>query len=399
MRYYRGTKPVIIYAQDNVDDIREYVVSNYGRIKYELPFINALCVEIPVEKIQKIEKNPRVVLVSWDAEVSKLENINFEEVFDSDANFKSDTYTLTDQALLKENYDISFCEAQKLPCKGQGEGVCIAIIDTGVNPHYDLVKPFNRILAFKDFIGDKETPYDDDGHGTHVAGLAIGNGYSSGAEKLGSAPLANIVGLKALDKLGNGLTSDILAAMQWVITNKNKYNIKVVNLSLGITVSNNPFEAITEPLLLGANALVENDITVVTAAGNAGPSKSSITSPGISPMVITVGSISTNKKEPHVASFSSRGPSPFGLHKPDIIAPGVELVSLDNSTGKKYVSQSGTSMSAPIISGMAACLYSKYPYLTPKKVKNILTSLAEPLEGETQNSQGYGYLCPDMTHF
>jgi len=359
------TKPLIIYSRKTIGEIRQCILENYGHIKYELPFINALCVDVPEEKVEKIKNHKRVALVSDDAEVTKL------PVF------------LEKSRIVPEPKPPPLSNTgRRFPL--QGEGVAIAIIDTGVSPHYDLIKPFNRIVAFKDFVGGIALPYDDDGHGTHVAGIAAGNGYASGKKYIGTAPDANIVALKALDSHGSGNTSDILAAMQWVLYKKNMFGIKVVNLSLGIVSTKDA----VDPLLLGANALVKHGMTVVTAAGNSGPHKGTITSPGTSPFVITVGS--ANKTLDGIPDFSSRGPTPSGLHKPDVVAPGVDIISLDAKTRKQYVSQSGTSMSAPSVSGIAACLHAAFPRFGPSQVKKIILKSASPLKKQDRNVQGYG---------
>lgn len=265
-------------------------------------------------------------------------------------------------------------------------------LGAGISPHYDLVKPMNRIVAFKDLLANKEMPYDDDGHGTHVAGLIAGNGYTS-CKYIGTAPCANIISIKALDDSGNGTESDILAALQWIINNGRLYNIRVINLSLGVKVEP---DNEGDSLVKGANAAVRHGYTVVTAAGNNGPGKCTINSPGISPMVITVGAADMTKFDESgnikVASFSSRGPTFSGIIKPDLIAPGVDICSLDAKNPKNYSIQTGTSMSAPLVSGVAACLYASNPCLTPAQVKRILLREAIPLKNEDRCAQGCGLL-------
>lgn len=400
MRNTKGTLPVIIYSRKNIKHIRQCIIENYGKIKYELPFINALCVEVPERKLSSIKGNSNIALISMDAEVSKL--------------------PMYDKILFKNSFlSVGKNIAKHINAKktvfsttSEGEGVTIAIIDTGISPHYDLIKPHNRIVAFKDFLNNSLVPYDDDGHGTHVAGLAAGNGYMFGGsdivqavrslyhEKssslvcLGPASKANIAALKALDANGNGNTSDILAAMQWVADNHRKYNIKVVNLSLGIDAANFDIDGdgindIDDPLVLGANALVNMGITIVVAAGNSGPMPGSITSPGTSPMVITVGSIDSQGEVP---DFSSRGPTSDGSPKPDLIAPGMDILSLEAGTNKRYIRQSGTSMSAPVVAGAAACLHSSNPKITPAQVKAFLMSKAVPQKEIDRDAQGAGLL-------
>lgn len=356
------TRPFILYPKKHIEDVRDCVLENYGYIKYELPFLNALCVEIPEQRISTIRANRRIAMMSEDALVSKLSE--------------------------DQETDFSQQKTRKPLRSSKGEGVGIAVIDTGVAPHYDLIKPFNRILCFKDFVNKRETPYDDDGHGTHVAGIALGSGFVSN-ECTGSAPMAGLVALKALDSEGNGNASDILAAMQWIYEHHKDYNIRVVNLSLGVTPSK---DLLVDPLVLGANALVCAGICVVTAAGNSGPGRGTITSPGTSPLVITVGSCDDQGA---IASFSSRGPTASGKIKPDFLAPGVEISSLSAENPKTYISQTGTSMSAPFVSGIIANYCCLHPKTQPSAMKKILINYANPIKKTDRNTQGYGLLFKD----
>lgn len=354
MEYEKGrSRPFILYPRRNITDIRSCVLENFGRIKYELPFLNALCVQIPEEKVQNIKTNRRVAMMAEDAAVSKLP---------VESPFPGGVFPLRRKSGL------------------HGDGVSIAIIDTGVAPHYDLTRPFNRIVCFRDFINGRVLPYDDDGHGTHVAGIALGNGYSSG-KYAGAAPKASLVSLKALDREGSGNISDILAAMQWVWDNHHLYNIRVVNLSLGISPS--PQSQI-DPLVLGANALVCQGICVVAAAGNGGPGKGTITSPGTSPLVLTVGSCDDHYR---MADFSSRGPTPTGFPKPEVLAPGIDVVSLSAENLKGYLAQTGTSMSAPYVAGLAAGYFARHPQAHPLEVRSVLlTSSASAVSPATAYS-------------
>lgn len=365
--------PVIIYSKSTINEIRDCIIENYGQIKYELPFINAVSVEIPKEKITKLAGHNMISSISEDAIVSKTPiNPRARSVKATCGNFE-------------EDLDRLYGSTER------GKGVGVAVIDTGVSPHYDLIKPRNRIIAFKDLLSNRDIPYDDDGHGTHVAGIIAGNGYTSG-KFTGTAPCANIIALKALDDSGNGTESDILAALQWIVNNGHYYNIRVINLSLGIKVDS-PYD--DDPLIKGANAAVRYGYSVITAAGNNGPGKCTINSPGISPLVITVGAVDLKHSEDgqiKVANFSSRGPTLAGDTKPDIVAPGVDICSLDGKNPKGYAIQSGTSMAAPVVSGVAACLYAMRPDLTPAQVKQIIVQDAMPLKREDRYAQGRGLL-------
>lgn len=372
-----GVFPVIIYAKGDLSEIRECISEHYGRIKYELPFINAAAVEISRERLLEVARYQTIRLIADDALVTKTRaggSPPSRRVYLSG-------YTVRQ----KRKKDALFY-------KRRGEGVGIAVIDTGISPHYDLIYPENRIAAFKDFINNRAFPYDDDGHGTHVSGIMAGNGYAS-QKYIGSAPYADLISIKALDSDGNGNTSDILASFQWVLDHRTRYNIRVINLSLGIA-ADTPYA--DDPLVKAANAVVKSGITIVAAAGNNGPSRRSINSPGISPYVITVGAADFSKAASgggiRVADFSSRGPTAEGLPKPDVLAAGVGIHSLDYRNPKGYAVQTGTSMAAPAVSGVAACLYALKPELSPMQVKRIITRSAFPIKAESRSAQGCGLL-------
>lgn len=213
-----------------------------------------------------------------------------------------------------------------------GKGITIAVIDSGIYPHPDFLNADdkkNRILDFVDFVNNKRVPYDDNGHGTHVAGDAAGSGLMSDGIHKGSAPEASIVALKALSGSGSGSTSNIIKAIQWCIQNKEKYNIRVINMSLGHTAQKDYFN---DPTNMAVKAAYESGIVVVAAAGNEGPDPQTIGAPGDSPHAISVGAADDyntprDKTDDTIADFSSRGPTVGGLMKPDMVAPGEAIVA------------------------------------------------------------------------
>jgi len=211
--------------------------------------------------------------------------------------------------------------------KTTGKGISIAILDTGVAPHPDIE---NKIVAFKDFVNDKEAPYDDNGHGTHVAGDAAGTGVSSGGKYKGTAPDASIVGVKVLNNDGGAKVSDIIEGIDWVIQNRDKYNIRIINMSIGVPSAGFQFDPIDKAVERAVNA----GIVVVAAAGNEGPKMGTIGgAPGNSPLALTVGAIddknTIDKSDDEIAPFSSRGPTMDGITKPDLVAPGTNIISLN----------------------------------------------------------------------
>lgn len=275
----------------------------------------------------------------------------------------------------------------KLHKKGiVGSNITVAVIDTGCFSHVDFFVPRNRVLFFKDFINGKKVPYDDNGHGTFVCGVLGGNGVASGKRFCGVATDCNLVVLKALDKLGQTQATTILDAMQWILDNKEKFDIKVVCMSFG----SEPLKT-NDPLMKGAEVLWDNGICVVAASGNDGPEFGTIKSPGASPKIITVGSADDAHKKDSisVAPFSSRGPA-FSFVKPDLIAPGVDITATTNNLNF-YGKMSGTSVSTPMVAGTCALLLSEYGFLSPNQVKNILLNSAHKIDCD-KNECGFGFL-------
>ena len=301
-----------------------------------------------------------------------------------------------------------------------GAGVEVAVIDSGVAYNHDDLR---NVSAFKDFTSlARLARYDDFGHGTHVAGTLAGSGKDSSGQNAGIAPGASLVVLKVLDRNGNGTVANVIAALEWVAANYNQngHNIRVVNMSIGAPVTES-YDV--DPLTLAAKRLVDLGITVVAAAGNGGndsgghPLWGAISSPANAPWVLTVGASSTlgtlTRADDTVARFSSRGPTLIDRSaKPDLVASGVGTVStiaaeaslysinanyLVAATGtvlrtKPYMVLSGTSMSAPVVSGTVALMLQANPSLTPNLIKAILQYTAEIYPGYDPLEEGAGFL-------
>jgi len=274
-----------------------------------------------------------------------------------------------------------------------GAGVGVAILDTGVARHPDLVTPTQRIVGWVDLVNGKTTPYDDSGHGTHIAGIIAGNGASAGGVRdlRGIAPGANIVGVKVLDAQMKGYASTVIQGLDYCAKNKDRYNIRVVNLSMGQLIRESYR---TDPLCRAVENTWKRGIVVVVSAGNLGRKVASdpesgvqygtITCPGNDPLVITVGATRTNHSsdpsDDQMASFSSRGPTRVDqVMKPDLVAPGNKILSLAaGSIGASrgvtvgagnYMELSGTSMAAPVVTGAVALMLQRSPSITPDTVK------------------------------
>lgn len=314
-----------------------------------------------------------------------------------------------------------------------GRGIGVAVLDSGITSWHDDLTPGRddstsypyanqRVTKFVDFVNGQTMPYDDHGHGSHVAGILLGNGYDSRGRHAGIAPEASLVSLKVLDANGKGSVSTIIQALDWVEQYGARYNIRVVNLSLGAAVTQSYW---IDPLALAARRLTERGIVVVAAAGNLGrnadgaPQYGGILAPGNAPWVLTVGASSTEgtprTQDDIVAAFSSLGPTRGDyLAKPDLVAPGRGVLSLAvpgstlyqshpdylvDANGRSgyppYLSLSGTSMAAPQVAGAVALMLEANPRLTPNLVKAILQYTAHEDHDYSALQQGAGFLDVD----
>lgn len=276
-----------------------------------------------------------------------------------------------------------------------GSGIGVAVLDSGIAAHTALD---SRVVAHVNFVTDEPGVTGDPfGHGTHIAGIIGGNRtaatYVTSAFAGGSAPSVRLIDVRVLGAMGSGRTSDVIAGINWVIANRAAYNIRVINLSLGHPVTE---PSATDPLCQAVARAVAAGITVSVSAGNYGltstgaPVLGGITSPGNSPVALTVGAIDTmgtlDASDDAVAPYSSKGPARYEIVvKPDVVAPGTRVVSLEaqNSyisaayrqwhiagAGKNaYMRLSGTSMSTAVVSGGVALLLNARPSLSPAQVK------------------------------
>ncbi|MDR0425683.1 MAG: S8 family peptidase [Clostridiales bacterium] len=338
-----GETKCVVLATD-YDEAKRGLKPYVSRIVKHFPFISGFGALVHVHRLEDIVRLPFVKAIS--------------------------AHTTVHAALNRSRGRIG---AEKLFLEGMyGAGVTAAVIDTGVSPHLDFCLPRYRIRAFEDFVDGAPTAYDDNGHGSAVASILLGNGLRSAGLYRGIAPKTELVALKAMDGNGEGSAFHILEAMQWIYLHRETHNIRVACMSFGTAPL--PDE---DPLILGAEVLWNSGITVVASAGNAGPAGRTITSPGASPRVITVGGAGFTDGKPYVAKFSSRGPV-NELNKPDLVAPAVDISCCDPFGD--YTVLSGTSMSTPIVAGLAAQVLSKKPGYTPDRVKEVLTGAVKKLD-------------------
>jgi serine protease AprX len=281
----------------------------------------------------------------------------------------------------------------------KGAGVTVAVVDSGIAAHTALD---TRVIARANLVSFEaaNTAGDPYGHGTHVAGIVAGNTsaakYVTTAFAGGTAPAVNLVDVRVLGSTGMGYTSDVIAGIDWAVANRAKYGIRVINLSLGHAVTE---PAAIDPLCQAVARAVNAGVIVVASAGNYGvtstgaPVLGGISSPGNSPYAITVGAIdtkaTTDRSDDEVAAYSSKGPTRYDFAvKPDVVAPGSRIVSLEAANsylatrypqwhvagnGKNaYFRLSGTSMASPVVAGGVALLLNAEPDLTPSQVKVAL---------------------------
>jgi subtilisin family serine protease len=399
--------------------IRQALEQHGDQIRAEHPFVDALSVEIHSEDIDEISKHPWVDAISLDAAVHAGGAADM-----SSGNYQSNNvngsaiHATIDSAVgtLRQSLGLPHSVTSTTP---SGEGITVAVVDSGIAPLSDL-----RISAFYDFThgGIPTAPFDDYGHGTHVAGLIASSGASSDNQFQGVAPRVTLVGFKVLDKKGAGRTSDVIRALEYIAANHARLHVQVVNLSLGHPIFS---PAKDDPLVRAVEKCSAAGLIVVASAGNYGQNRTTgvtgytgLTSPGNSPSALTFGAANTQdtvtRGDDAVADYSSRGPSWYdGFAKPDAIAPGHHLISnaVPGSTlakiaalnrkaknGKAFLELSGSSMAAAVGSGVVALVidahnraaYDAARPLTPNAVKAIVEFSAIPVKHADYLTQGAG---------
>lgn len=273
-----------------------------------------------------------------------------------------------------------------------GAGVNVCVLDTGVDPSHEQLD--SKSIVWSDFIADAATPYDDHGHGTHVASIAVGDGTGGpqAARFGGVAPGAGLWAGKVLDGAGSGAESGIVAGIEWCAAAP---EVDVISMSLGSVLPSDG----TDVLSLAADAAVADGKIVVAAAGNSGDGLDTIAAPGAASDAITVGASSEWSAPPGAANhsdgislafFSSRGGETFaGDMKPDIVAPGVTINAANANTGSGYIVHSGTSMAAPFAAGSVALALEAAPTWSSDEAQAALEETAEDF-GPLGKDQDWG---------
>lgn len=366
----QATLKVIIQKNRNSNGLERLITKLDGRITKDLSIINALAVELPAKYISKIAQNNAVRWISPDAPV-----------------VETGCKQCISTTNLKNNYNqtVYASRAWNTPPYLQGKGITVAVVDSGINKaHADIQE---RVVAEKSFRFTSGTG-DAFGHGTFVAGVIAGNGTSGNGNYIGIAPQASLLNVKVSGPLGEAIESDVIAGLQWIYEQKSTYKIRVVNLSINSAIEQSYHKS---PLAAACEILWFNGIVVVASSGNNGSGK--LYPPANDPFIITVGAIdemgTATSADDSVPAFSAFGVTKDGFAKPDLVAPGryiigplassVSLLALlhrSNVVSQNYFMMSGTSVSAPIVSGAVALLLEDEPTLTPDQVKYRLMSTA-----------------------
>ncbi|MCX7694929.1 MAG: S8 family serine peptidase [Caloramator sp.] len=363
--------PVIVCYKKNIKVTKGSIISSGGKIKHEYKLINAISCEISPTSIDRLSENPDISFICFDYKASLCLN------------------NVSHSLGVKSAHNLNFT----------GKDIGIALFDTGCFPHPDLTTNKNTIVFFKDYINKIDKPYDDNGHGTFLAGIIASSGYTNSSYK-GIAPDSKLCIFKCFNSLGLGYMSDIILAIQEAILIKEQYNIKIACLPFEFPYLNKLY---INPLEMAINKLLENNIVPVVPSGNLGPQNMSIYFPGNMKNVITVGgmNVDLSKKHISIADFSGRGPTFDGINKPDIVAPCIDVLSLNCDTKyiptskhkysiqTPYKTASGTSISCAIICGSIALILEKYNNISLKDVKSLLILSSKSI-GENKNAQGSG---------
>lgn len=358
--------PVIVLLNSESKKIKSKILSSSGKIKWEYENINAIACELTPMSIDLLTEYPEVSYICYD--------------------YKGNLCLTQTQRLIGMHYPNIF--------KLTGKNIGIGLIDTGVYPHPDLTNKRNAIAFFKDLINGYDKPYDDNGHGTFLAGCIAANKYSSNIE--GIAPDSNIFVIKAFDASGRGFLSDVIKGIDILTSLSSSINLRIITLpfEFDINVSINPLEIIIK------NAILKN-VIFVAPSGNSGPQNLSIYCPGNIDEVITVGGVECdgNIKNCKVAGYSGRGPTIKKTAKPDIVMLSSNITSLSSDitylpnkgikTNSFYTVKSGTCIAAALVAGVCAIILEKTPELSPKDIKSIICLSTISL-GENKFAQGKG---------
>jgi len=380
--FFPSQERKIVVFRENVPDEEQFSILSQHRATFskKLKLLNAAAIKISSADIERLVHDPKVLRIDPDVQVFALPNQKWCDrhpefpwcpkpsstpipSLTPTPSLAPSPTTIPSPSLLPTPspssstqplpWGITRIKADQAWSVSRGSGVKVAILDTGINRNHPDLR--DNLAGCLNFIFSRKTCEDDNGHGTHVSGIVAAEDNSFGV--VGVAPNAKIYALKVLDRRGSGYLSDIIEALDWVITN----NVQIVNMSLGTSSDITSFrEAVQRVNAAG--------IIQVAAAGNSGPAQNTVLYPAAYPQVIAV---SATDASDNVPSWSSRG------GELNLAAPGVNIYStyLNNS----YKTLSGTSMSAPHVTGSVALRLYLRPTETPNQIENILETNINPL--------------------
>jgi serine protease AprX len=378
------SRRVIVQAQAGREAaVARAVKALGGKVDKALPIVNGFSARVSADALALLKARPDVRAVS--------ENTNVQ--------FAASGY---ESGTTASNYAKTSGATSAWAQSNFGEGVGVAVIDTGISEMNDFR---GRLVHGPDLSGEG-TLVDTYGHGTAMAGIVGGDGTDSatnaGGAYVGVAPKATLVAVKVAGRNGAADVSTMLQAMHWVSAYRTQFNIRVLNLSWGTNSTQDPA---VDPINYAVQRLWREGIVVVVSAGNAGPDNGTITKPGDDPVVLTVGAYNdmgnTDPSDDAGPAWSSRGPTAQGVVKPDVVAPGRTLITA-RSYGSEveranpralvapsYIKGSGTSEAAAVVSGLAALIVKAHPTWTPDQVKAAIKNTATDM-GLGKNRQGKG---------
>ena len=377
---HRGESvPVIVQAAPGAD-AAQLVRAAGGDVRSTLGLIGGVAASVPGDQLQKLAASSDVAWMSLDGGITSLGG-------------GKNSLVAADGAVAQTSVYPQEIHADKVWNDGNyGQGVGVVVLDTGVVQSDDFVTSGNNRLAAT-IAPAAATTADGYGHGSHVAGLIGGDGSNSNGKYTGVAPQVNLISVRAGDDSGVAQLSDVINGLQWVLDNKDAYNIRVVNLSLRSDVAQS---YTTDPLDAAVELLTFRGILVVVAAGNTGTVADAVSyAPANDPFVLTVGALddmgTPEYRDDVVPAWSSRGVTQDGFAKPDVYVPGRRLISVlstgsvlateypDNVVGTSYFQLSGTSMAAGVASGAAALVFQAHPDWTPFQAKSAILKGSVPL--------------------
>jgi serine protease AprX len=342
-------------TQERIGRVRRKVGT--FKVSHQLDFIDAFAADMNRQQIRALTDHAEVARVEENSKVFALNNS------------AQDSFGVT-EARADAGVD---GDADGNPLAYSPADLVAAVIDTGIDAnHLDLNG--GKVLAFKDYVNARIDPYDDNGHGTHVAATIAGDGEARGDLLYkGVAPAAGLVGVKVLDSGGGGTMANVAAGIQWVIDTKATYGIEAINLSLGTSGCSSGIDSTS----LAVDKAHDAGIVVAVAAGNSGSGNCTIGSPGAANKALTVGAMADAEVNGFKqAYFSSRGKTYDGRIKPDVSAPGVSITSAASGTLNGYKVLSGTSMATPFVAGLALLMRDVNSALTSQDIKDKIMATA-----------------------